>query len=137
MGDTDTRYHCIKCQSPKLVYIESLIGTVKLADTDLTPRRSRAHWSVTCQECGHEIKDKEQRKAIDSMLFHASESGRKEEQVRRAAPDMLKALRAVRVLFAPRPGLPVDIEASFRRMMLNCPELKQVNESIEKADTPA
>ena len=50
-----------------------------------------------------------------------------------SASQMLSALRAVRVLFMPRDGLPVDIEANFRRMVLKSPELAQVNAAIDKA----
>lgn len=76
------------------------------------------------------------------LLPASSHTTRKETIARArliaAVPDLLSALRSVRTLFRPKDGLPVDIEANFRRMVQNDPVLAEVNAAIAKAtETPA
>ena len=49
--------------------------------------------------------------------------------------EAVDALRSVRTLFRPKDGLPVDVEANFRRMVQKDPVLAKVNAVLAKIES--
>ncbi len=88
--------HCEHCSSP-LVYVGKLRERITLSDHCLIPVRTQLWSEIRCTnvvKCGHTPPD-EQNEAIRAKLFLRSEEGAKLEAVRRAAPDLLDACKAL------------------------------------------
>lgn len=79
---------------------------------------------VTIVPAGH---DRARQQAIADRIIRAVN----------AHDELLAACKAARALFLPRGGLPIKVEAEFRRMVAKSPELAQINAAIAKAERGA
>ncbi len=120
---------CERCQGENMRYKETLEANAKLEPGPVTLHRSRKSFCVWCYDCGHESVDDLQRQRVNSRLFHASEPGRKAEQVRQAAPDLLAACKMAKIIID---DIPDDDPSHNMHEVRDC--FATIREAIAKAE---